>query len=91
MTIHQATAYEFKRFLVFGTRTIGFMLLKSQCLIFRVLYLNLIFRVKTLILRESGCQTHAMACGAGIGVFLLIKVSVWSFARKLDLFVFLCT
>ncbi|XP_052173554.1 E3 ubiquitin-protein ligase PRT6 [Diospyros lotus] len=23
--------------------------------------------------RESGCQTHAMACGAGIGVFLLIK------------------
>lgn len=23
--------------------------------------------------RESGCQTHAMACGAGTGVFLLIK------------------
>ncbi|XP_020549496.1 E3 ubiquitin-protein ligase PRT6 isoform X1 [Sesamum indicum] len=23
--------------------------------------------------RESGCQTHAMACGAGIGVFLLIR------------------
>ncbi|XP_042512040.1 E3 ubiquitin-protein ligase PRT6-like [Macadamia integrifolia] len=23
--------------------------------------------------RESSCQTHAMACGAGIGVFLLIK------------------
>lgn len=25
--------------------------------------------------RESGCQTHAMACGAGTGVLLLIKVS----------------
>lgn len=25
--------------------------------------------------RESGCQTHAMACGAGTGVFLLIKVN----------------
>ncbi|XP_073157617.1 E3 ubiquitin-protein ligase PRT6 isoform X2 [Henckelia pumila] len=23
--------------------------------------------------RETGCQTHAMACGAGIGVFLLIR------------------
>lgn len=23
--------------------------------------------------RESGCQTHAMACGAGTGVFLLIR------------------
>ncbi|KAK1563726.1 hypothetical protein Q3G72_031804 [Acer saccharum] len=23
--------------------------------------------------RENGCQTHAMACGAGTGVFLLIK------------------
>ncbi|KAA8518905.1 hypothetical protein F0562_016321 [Nyssa sinensis] len=23
--------------------------------------------------RESGCQTHAMSCGAGIGVFLLIR------------------
>ncbi|KAL6528688.1 hypothetical protein OROMI_029333 [Orobanche minor] len=23
--------------------------------------------------RESGCHTHAMACGAGIGVFLLIR------------------
>ncbi|KAL3839525.1 hypothetical protein ACJIZ3_024116 [Penstemon smallii] len=23
--------------------------------------------------RESGCQTHAMACGGGIGVFLLIR------------------
>ncbi|XP_024031264.1 E3 ubiquitin-protein ligase PRT6 [Morus notabilis] len=23
--------------------------------------------------RESGCQTHAMACGAGTGIFLLIK------------------
>ncbi|KAL3623063.1 hypothetical protein CASFOL_031879 [Castilleja foliolosa] len=23
--------------------------------------------------RESGCQAHAMACGAGIGVFLLIR------------------
>lgn len=27
------------------------------------------------ILRESGCQTHAVTCGAGTGVFLLIRVS----------------
>ncbi|KAH7866689.1 hypothetical protein Vadar_023643 [Vaccinium darrowii] len=26
--------------------------------------------------RESGCQTHAMACGAGTGAFLLIKKTV---------------
>ncbi|CAA0842859.1 E3 ubiquitin-protein ligase PRT6 [Striga hermonthica] len=26
-----------------------------------------------LCCRESGCQTHAMACGAGIGVFLLVR------------------
>ncbi|KAF2288678.1 hypothetical protein GH714_010354 [Hevea brasiliensis] len=26
-----------------------------------------------LVERESGCQPHAMACGSGIGVFLLIK------------------
>lgn len=39
--------------------------------------------------RESGCQTHAMACGAGTGVFLLIKVSGISFLLLyfcLDLF-----
>lgn len=39
--------------------------------------------------RESGCQTHAMACGAGTGVFLLIKVSEISFLLLyfcLDLF-----
>lgn len=26
------------------------------------------------LVRESECQTHAMACGAGTGAFLLIKV-----------------
>ena len=29
-----------------------------------------------LFYRESGCQTHAVTCGAGTGVFLLIRVSL---------------
>lgn len=29
--------------------------------------------------RESGCYTHAMACGAGTGVFLSIRVWLFSF------------
>lgn len=33
--------------------------------------LNLAFHI-----RESGCQTHAVACGSGTGVFLLIRVSI---------------
>lgn len=28
------------------------------------------------VTRESGCKSHAKSCGAGIGVFLLIKVSI---------------
>ncbi|KAL6528691.1 hypothetical protein OROMI_029336 [Orobanche minor] len=35
--------------------------------------------------RESGCQNHAMACGAGIGVFLLIRrttILIHRFARQ---------
>lgn len=30
--------------------------------------------VLTYFLRESGCQTHAITCGAGTGVYLLIRV-----------------
>lgn len=36
-----------------------------------------------LTFRESDCQTHAMACGAGIGVFLLIKVCLYFLFFKL--------
>ncbi|KAL6496213.1 hypothetical protein OROGR_029471 [Orobanche gracilis] len=38
-----------------------------------------------LLQRESGCQNHAMACGAGIGVFLLIRrtsILIHRFARQ---------
>ncbi|KAF8042407.1 hypothetical protein BT93_A0898 [Corymbia citriodora subsp. variegata] len=32
--------------------------------------------------RKSGCQSHAFACGAGIGVFLLIKRTMILFQRS---------
>lgn len=31
--------------------------------------------VPTYFYSESGCQTHAVTCGAGTGVYLLIRVS----------------
>lgn len=45
-----------------------------------LLYLDCLFRnpnnyVATYYYRESGCQTHAVTCGAGTGVYLLIRVS----------------
>lgn len=47
-------------------------------------FLNCLF----LPWRESSCQSHAMACGAGTGVFLLIRVcSAPSFNRKLNIIV----
>lgn len=54
----------------------GVCIRNGDCLCMSVYASNVVCAIDSahFFSRESGCQTHAKACGAGIGVFLLIRV-----------------
>lgn len=64
--------------------------LRPFFLIFRLLYqmlINQFFFVLHSMNRQGECYRHAMTCGAGIGIFLMLRVC---FLLNVMIYVFSC-
>ncbi|CAA6654977.1 unnamed protein product [Spirodela intermedia] len=70
-------------FLEFGASNYNYVLYSTPAVPFRLMRLPLLYQ--DLLQRASRCQNHAAACGAGIGVFLLIRALrfIWFGSRRI--------